>query len=321
MENPMRLLHTVAVFLLFSFSALQASSDNLGHSVHIVNAFSNHDQGGNPAAIVLNADNLSKEKMQTIAKQVGDLGLARMTAFISSPKDSKNDYRFQFFTPLKQIPHCGHATIAAFNYLSQNGVEKRTLLAKETIDGTRQIAIEGNRAFLEQLSPSYKDPFVSVSLDELGQALQISPQDIITTPRPEIVSTGNSFLVIGVKSADVLQKVKPNLPLIKEISEKLDLVAFYVFVLGKDNIDAETRMFGPRYGINEEAASGTAAGSLACYLHDKYNLKKSSFEIEQGRFMAPPSVSRIYVNLKFADKKIKSLQVGGYAHYVKRLEL
>ena len=259
--------------------------------------------------------------MQTIAKQVGDLELAKMTVFISKPENPKNDYKLQFFTPVKQIPHCGHATIAAFNYLAQSGAEKKSALTKETIDGTRKIVIKGNRTFMEQLAPTYKNPFVNVSLDELSQALQITSQEFITNPQPEIVSTGNHFLIIGVKSPATLQKIKPNLPLIKEISDRLGLVAFYVFALGNNDVDGEARMFGPRYGIDEESASGTAAGSLACYLYDKYNLKKVSFEIEQGRFMVNPSVSRIYVNLKLADEKIKSLQVGGTARYIKHRKL
>ncbi|MBT4880520.1 MAG: PhzF family phenazine biosynthesis protein [Alphaproteobacteria bacterium] len=308
-------------FLLFSFSSLHVSSSNLDQVVHIVNAFSNRDQGGNPAAIVLNADRLSKEKMQTIAKQVGDLKLARLTVFVSKPENPKNDYRLQFFTPVKQIPHCGHATIAAFNYLIQSGAEKRSTFTKETIDGTRKIFIKGDRTFMEQHAPTYKNIFGSVSLDELSQALQIPSQEFITNPQPEIVSTGNQFLIIGVKSPAILQKIKPNLPIIKEISDRLGLIAFYVFALGRNDVDAEARMFAPLYGIDEESASGTAAASLGCYLYDKYNLKKSFFEIEQGRFMVNPSISRIYVNLKVEDEKIKSHQVGGTARYIKHRKL
>lgn len=317
----MRFLQLMVFFLLFSFSSLPSFSDNLGQVVHIVNAFSNQNQGGNPAAIVLNADSLSKKKMQTIAKEVGDLELARMTVFISKPENLSNDYRLQFFTPIKQIPHCGHATIAAFNYLAQSGVEKKSAITKETIDGIRKIVVKGNMTFMEQRAPNYKNPFVDVTLEELSQALQISPQEFMTDPQPEIVSTGNQFLIIGVKSPAILQKIKPNLPLIKEISDRLDLVAFYVFALGTHDVDGEARMFGPRYGIDEEAASGTASGALACYLYDKHNLKKASFKIEQGRYMANPSVSRIYVNLKLADEKIKNLQIGGTARYIKQIKL
>jgi PhzF family phenazine biosynthesis protein len=319
MKRTIQALRLMLLCFLPIVSSLHASDNHLGHVVHIVNAFTKEDQGGNPSAIVLGADDLSKEEMQTLATQIGNLVLEKMTVFIVQPEDSKNDYKLLFFTPVRQIPHCGHATIAAFNYLTQNGSEKKAVLTKETIDGTRQVVIQCHKTFLEQSVPTYKNP--NISLEELNQVLQTPVQEFMTEPQPGIFDTGNQFLIIGVKSTMALGNIKPNLPLIKEISERLGLVAFYVFAIGNNDVDATARMFEPRYGIDEESASGTAAGALACYLYDQCNFKKGHFKIEQGRFMPQPSIRYLYVNLKLINQKIENFQVGGTARYVKHRKL
>jgi hypothetical protein len=62
-----------------------------------------------------------------------------------------------FFTPTKQIAHCGHATIATFVYLRELGLITKTESSKETIDGKREIYFDDDMAFMEQLAPSYKE--------------------------------------------------------------------------------------------------------------------------------------------------------------------
>ena len=82
---------------------------------------------------------------------------------------------------------------------------------------------------------------------------------------PAIVNTGNSFLILGVKTIKDLENLKPDYESIKAISDQYDLIGFYVFSLETHNrdSDASTRMFAPRYGIKEESATGMAAGPLA----------------------------------------------------------
>ena len=70
-------------------------------------------------------------------------------------------------------------------------------------------------------------------------------------------------------------------------------------------------MFAPRYGIEEEAGTGMAAGPLACYLYDKLGLKKERILIQQGWFMNPPSQSLIIVDLLLDNEKITKIMAGG----------
>ncbi|BFM12176.1 PhzF family phenazine biosynthesis protein [Simiduia litorea] len=271
--------------------------------VAIVNAFVDGDYGGNPAGVVLNADALTSTQKLKIARQVG----LSETAFVSASNAA--DFKLDFYTPQKQIAHCGHATIATFSYLSQLGMIPRPNTSKETVDGTRSIRVDGNFAYMEQLAPIYRP--LEGDDDRVLESLDISPEVIISTPI--IVNTGNAFLLAGVKDLATLNNLTPNQSLIEELSEKYDLIGYYIFTL-ETNLagrDAATRMFAPRYGINEESATGMAAGPLACLLFDRLDFKQTEFIIEQGYSMPSPSPSCIDVTLSIENSAIKSLMAGG----------
>ncbi len=273
--------------------------------VQILNAFVDNAKGGNPAGVVLNADNLSNKNKLEIATKVG----LSETAFVSKSKSA--DFKLDFFTPNKQIAHCGHATVATFSYLRQLGILKKDISSKETIDGHREIKLIGSLAFMEQSAPKYTD--VNHRENKILNSLGLHKSDIMQGAPIQLVITGNSFIIIPVRSLEVLKNIVPDFDLIRKISDEFNLIGFYVFSndLDKSQRDASTRMFGPRYDIIEEAATGMAAGPLACYLFDILNIKKDRFLIQQGEFMNTPSPSLIIVDLKIEKNKITTLMAGG----------
>ncbi|AWF81188.1 PhzF family phenazine biosynthesis protein [Microbulbifer sp. A4B17] len=272
--------------------------------VALVRAFVDGEQGGNPAGVVLNADHLSSRQKLAIADKVG----LSETAFVS--KSEVADFKLDFFTPKRQIAHCGHATVATvatFGYLAQKGFLGKSQSSKETIDGARNIIIKSGGAYMEQLGPTYKP----LEVDDIHRAIGITPGDTLAAPM--IVNTGNAFFIVGVKNIEVLNRLTPNYGFIEALSEKYDLIGLYVFTRETNHPgrDASTRMFAPRYGIAEESATGMAAGPLACYLHDYLAVKKNHFVVEQGYSMIKPSPSCINVELKTNGSLISSLNAGG----------
>lgn len=274
-------------------------------TVQILNAFAEDNQGGNPAGVVLNADNLTNKDKLGIAKKVG----LSETAFVSHSQTA--DYKLDFFTPTKQIAHCGHATIATFSYLKQLGTLDKGESSKETIDGNRKIKLAGDLAFMEQTAPKYMD--VKDKEAQILNSLGLTKNQLPVRSSIKLVNTGNSFIIVAVKTSEDLESLRPDHDLISKISEELDLIGYYVFTEDTENgiLDATTRMFGPRYGILEESGTGMAAGPLACYLHDILKIKKNKFNIQQGKFMEEPSKSLIIVDLNIENGIIKSLMAGG----------
>lgn len=273
--------------------------------VQIINAFVDNGKGGNPAGVLLNADNLTNEQKLAIATKVG----LSETAFVSKSKIA--DFKLDFFTPTRQIAHCGHATIATFSYLSQLGLIESEHSSKETIDGKREILIQGDLAFMEQKPPQYFE--VQEQKENILNSLGLMEDEILTNATISIVNTGNSFAIIPVKNENILKNITPNFDLITQISEEFNLIGFYVFCEQTNDTtrDVNTRMFAPRYGIEEEAGTGMAAGPLACYLYDKLGLKKERILIQQGWFMNPPSQSLIIVDLTFEKGNITKIMAGG----------
>lgn len=276
--------------------------------VNVINAFTKEGKGGNPAAVVLDADRFSAAQKQAIAAEAG----LSETAFVGHSDAA--DFKLDFFTPVRQIAHCGHATIAAFSYLKQTGKIKGVVSSKMTVDGRREIRFVGEEAFMEQTAPRF---FALNEEDEaaVSDALNLAENETLS-PSPVIVNTGNSFIILEVRDEAVLQNLRPRFDGIAKLSEKHGLVGFYVFAKpANTDVDATARMFAPAYGIEEEAATGMAAGPLACHLF-RFGSRKTAYRIEQGRFMKTPSPSLIKVDLAVEGNDVKGLYAGGSATLV-----
>lgn len=276
-------------------------------TVRQVNAFVDNGKGGNPAGVVLDADHLSATQKQAVARKVA----RSETAFVSRSQIA--DFKLEFYTPTRQIAHCGHATIAAFGFMRQAGLVTSGHTSKETIDGTRRILFREDSAFMEQLAPHYRSPGedVAAMLESIG----IAGEDLLQGQMPTIVNTGNAFLVVPLRSRQVLASLVPDAAAIGALSERHGLIGYYAFSLetARSNRDATARMFAPAYGIDEESATGMAAGPLAAYLRERVGIRATAFAIEQGCFMAPASPSLIKVMLEVERGGIKGLMAGGKA--------
>jgi PhzF family phenazine biosynthesis protein len=276
--------------------------------IQIVNALTDGKTGGNPAGVVIDADELTVSQKLHIAQQAA----LSETAFVS--KSNVATIRLEFFTPTRQIAHCGHATIATFSLLRQLGRVSDGRSSKETIDGCRDITIDGSTVLMEQRSPTYRTIEAGSQLAaKIAQSLGVSTDQIYSTANPTVVDTGNSFLLVALPDERSVAAIRPDQRSIKSISDDLDLIGYYVFstttkVSGRH---AGTRMFAPRFGIAEESATGTAAGPLACFLHERMGVRNTEITIEQGRLMQPSSPSVIKVVLDVDGSKISRLMAGG----------
>jgi PhzF family phenazine biosynthesis protein len=278
-------------------------------TTHIVNAFTANGGGGNPAGIVLDADTLSSAEKQAAAAAIG----LSETAFVSRSETA--GFKLDFFTPTRQIAHCGHATIAAFSYLHQQGLIEGTRTSKETIDGVREIEIAPDgMAFMEQSTPIFTSITEASERMEIMATLGLDPEDLLPGAPIMQVNTGNSFMIIPIAKQQKMSELVPDFDGISRISEARDLIGYYCFTpeTGTTDFDASTRMFAPRYGIEEESATGMAAGPLACYLHEVMMPEQAAFNVQQGKFMEPAALSRIQVELELFGGKISSLRAGGY---------
>ena len=101
-----------------------------------VDAFTRTRFCGNPARVVLDADDLSDAQMQTIATECNG-----ETAFVLSPASGDHDVQIRFFTPHQEVPFVGHATIAAHYVLAKSGVRSTGVSKQRSRAGIGEIEV------------------------------------------------------------------------------------------------------------------------------------------------------------------------------------
>jgi len=272
------------------------------YEIFKMTAFPKETDGGNPAGVVLNADNLDEKTMQKIAKEVG----YSETAFVF--KSHVADFLVRFFTPQNEVDLCGHATIATFNLLRDKGVISEGNYTQETKVGILKLIVDKQFVYMEQVPPVFGRKIDSVEIEEC-----FNENDIVKEKYPiMILSTGMKEIFVPIKSVDKLNKLTPNITKIKELSLKYDVIGIHCFALVDDeNVDAYGRNFAPIVGINEESATGTSNGALGCYLHKYCSFKKTIFTLRQGYSMNKPS--EIITKLTIKNNEIATVFVGGTA--------
>ena len=275
-------------------------------SLFEVSSFTYQDQGGNLAGVRLlkQEEHLSTEQMQLLANK---LGYAE-TAFVQPI--ASNEFKVRYFTPRTEVPLCGHATIAAFCLLKK--LEKLTTGEYSIHTQAGKLAIlllEDGTVFMEQALPV----FYTEKLDyaAVARSLGIDVTDFSEEMPLKVVSTGLKDLMIPVKDTTILQAIKPNTREIEAISKKLAIIGYHVFVPAKTTIHC--RNFAPFVGIEEEYATGTSNGALACYLFQTtQRIGDASYIFKQGR-LSSDQTGQIIVEISADNKKIKQVLVGGKA--------
>ena len=284
-------------------------TSSTGAAVRIVRAFTLNGAGGNPAGIVLDADRLGPDEMQTIAAEVG----LSETAFVT--RSRTEGARLDFFTPTRRIAHCGHATIAAFSLLRDTGRMPLGETSKETIDGARRILISADMVFVAQRDPRYTPADDVLAMDEVLDALGVGTEALNPALLPTVSDTGGPFLMLAVRGGAELAALRPDHDAVARIGTAAGIVGIYAFTTdpAATSHDATARMFAPHFGIPEESATGMAAGALGAFLHDVAGRGEQVLTIEQGRYMHPASPSLIEVRLDVTDGDVGGVMVGGHA--------
>lgn len=156
-----------------------------------VNAFTSDGDGGNPAGVVLCADNLSSEKKLKIAQAVG----YSETAFVS--QDDEADCEISFFTVTGEVDFCGHATLAAFSTMHQEGMLTEGQYVQRTKAGLLAVTIEPRgHVVMEQKLPEYLG---ELNNEEVSALIGINPVARNTTQLPiEVISTGLPDIIVPV---------------------------------------------------------------------------------------------------------------------------
>lgn len=291
---------------------------------YIIDAFADQLFGGNPAGVVILPEGSSFPSPETMVKAAAEFRYSE-TAFILKKSDGKLNIRY--FTPTDEVDLCGHATIASFCALLEAGLVKdNNTYGIETLAGNLNVKVENGLVMMDMASPESlgaiedKDDLkelygvMGLSLDE-GEVILDNEWTLL----PEKISTGLPDIILPVANRDLLDRIKPDFKSLSELSEKYGVVGVHAFSLGEgllgdscpepNQVTAYCRNFAPLYGIDEEAATGTANGALTYYLY-KNTLIDDGAEclFIQGEAMKRPS--KVLSCIALEDEGV-NVKVGG----------
>ena len=276
--------------------------------VALVNAFTVNGKGGNPAGVVFNADRLTDAQKLKIAQVVG----YSETAFVAS--DNEADFEVSFFTTTAEVDFCGHATLATFSTMFQEGMLTAGTYVQRTKAGMLSVSIEPNgKVVMDQQLP---EKIAGFSYQEIAHVIGIESNILESTNLPiEAISTGLADVIIAVPHG-YLDAIEPNDERIADFCKQHNLVGFHVFELCEvqSKHTASCRNFAPLFGISEESATGSSCGALACYLTEHLTELGSEYVFEQGRAMNCHSI--ITASVESNNSIINSVKVGGFANSI-----
>jgi PhzF family phenazine biosynthesis protein len=284
--------------------------------VHQVDAFTRKRFTGNPAGVVLNADQLEDAEMLAIARELNNAD----TAFILTPESSGHDLRARFFTPRTEAGFVGHATVAAHYVLSRRRSASERIRQKSKA-GVVEIEVRGSdddrRIAIRQTAPPMGRELNDRERMAVLDALALATDDLDLRCPLRIVGSGSTRLMVAVRGPDQLKQLKPDPARLTTLSAQLGAAGYFVFTLAPQSSDylTESRMFCPALGIPEDPVSGNAHGLLGAYLAHYGFLKRSdsrsAFSGAQGHYVNRPG--RVDVELEFRDGALDGVWIVGQA--------
>jgi PhzF family phenazine biosynthesis protein len=200
-----------------------------------VDAFTNKVFGGNPAAICPLQEWISDELMQKIASETN----LSDTGFFVEQGDG---FHIRWFTPVKEVPLCGHATLAAAYVIFFELGFAKDVVEFESLSGKLRVKRDENTL---QMDLPANVPFQVDFGSGLGEAIGESPK--------EVYKTSDGWTVAVFEGQDQIQRMSPDLrAIVKE-----DAGALIATAPG-DEVDFVSRVFAPVSGIPEDPVTGSA---------------------------------------------------------------
>jgi trans-2,3-dihydro-3-hydroxyanthranilate isomerase len=303
-----------------------------------LDVFTDQPFSGNPLAVFPEAEGLSDERMQQIAREMN----LSETVFVFPPSDESALRQLRIFTPGSELPFAGHPVVGTWLCLAHEGVvptpENGTgwvevrqevgigvlPVAIEFTDGeaVRVVMTQGKFEIRSEIDDSHEQA-------EIARALGLEREDLDENLPIQAVSTGNTMLLVPIRSLADLGHCRPNLPLLDEIFARSDFAednATGCYAFTRETIEIGEARAHARFfvgmNIGEDPATGSAAGPLGGYLvhHDASGVDPADgvykFVIEQGDFIKRPS--RIGLEVKGGPGKVEQVRVGGNSVVVAR---
>ncbi|GGO89086.1 PhzF family phenazine biosynthesis isomerase [Wenjunlia tyrosinilytica] len=263
-------------------------------------AFTDDPAGGNPAGVVLDASGLDDPAMLALAAEVG----YSETAFITGRDDDERRFRLRFFSPLAEVPFCGHATVATAVALAERMGPGE--LVFDTPAGEITVATSAEEGAVTATLTSVETRSRPAREDELTEALTAlrwSRDDLDPGFTPHVAFGGVEHLVLAAASRARLADLDYDFDGLAEVMGRHGWTTVQlVWRETQDRFHARDPF--PVGGVVEDPATGAAAAAFGGYLLTTGLVREpSTIAIRQGEDMGRPS--DLLVHLDPADARVR----------------
>ena len=271
----------------------------------LADVFTDRPLAGNQLAVFTDARDLDEVTMQELALE---LGLSE-TVFVLPPR-AGGTVRVRIFTPRNELAFAGHPCLGTAFVLG--APLQLGLIALETGAGIVPVELErdeSGRIIYGKMTQPVPTVAPYDRMDALLAALGVAVSELPV----EVYDNGVRHAYVALPSGEDVARLKPDLNALAE----LDLVG--AVGCAGSGTSWKMRVFSPLDGVGEDAATGSAAGPLACHL-GRHGVVPwgEEIEIEQGTEIGRPST--LYARATGSGDEIESVEVGGSAVTVARGE-
>lgn len=270
------------------------------HPYVVVDVFTDTPLEGNPVAVFTDGERIDGNQMQRVARE---LNLSE-TVFLFGHEDADEDAdaRVRIFTPAVELPFAGHPVLGTAFVVGERSGEETVRLRT----GAGVVPIElrraGGRIVFGEMSQPIPTWESFASAAALLEALGVERSQLPV----EIYDNGPRHTYVALEHQDAVTSLAPDMNALGALG------AFGVSCFALQGRRVHLRMFGPGLGVNEDPATGSAAGPLAVHLarHGQIGFGES-ITISQGSEILRPSA--LHACAFGVSEAIERVTVGGSA--------
>ncbi len=232
----------------------QEKGINMNYQIFQIDAFTDSQFKGNPAAVIPLDSWLEDDVLQKIA---AENNLSETAFYVPT----STGFHLRWFTPLTEVNMCGHATLATAWVLINEFNYKHDEILFETRSGLLKVKHAANLYELNfPVTIAKECPIEAPLLTAFGKA----PLEILAA---------DDYLLL-FENETCIKELKPDYLLLQQLG-----LRGVVITAPGDNCDFVSRWFGPNVGVNEDPVTGSAHTCLTPYWANK--LDKTNLTAKQ----------------------------------------
>ncbi len=260
-----------------------------------VDVFTSRPFGGNPLAVVLDAQGLSTAQMHAMAAEFG----YAETSFVLPPSDPAHTARVRIFTPRTELPFAGHPNIGTAFVLAHEGMAVGERLVFEETAGLVALDLlheAGSVCGARLTAPRRFARAGELAAAEVAACVGLPAGAVqLGLHAPLVASVGLPFVIAELDGIESLQRSAADVAAFRRTLPRHGADGIFLHVVDPDDPACRhARMFSPLDGIGEDAATGSATAALAGLLADlcRTDDAEIALTVRQGEAMGRPSLLR-----------------------------